>query len=62
MTGTDDRSAGSIGQWALAQGMSPEEAQRIEEIAAALTIDADVAWLEPLLAPSRPAPVIRSAR
>jgi hypothetical protein len=42
MTGTDDRSPGSIGQLALSWGMSPEEARRIEAVAAAILVDADV--------------------
>lgn len=49
---TDDRSPGGIGQMALSWGMAPEQARRIEEAAAALTVAAHVAdecegWLRP---------------
>jgi hypothetical protein len=42
MSGTDDRSPGSIGELALSWGMSPEDARRIEAVAAAIVVDADV--------------------
>jgi hypothetical protein len=43
MTGTDDRSPGSIMDLALSWGMSPENARRIEATAAALLVDAHIA-------------------
>jgi hypothetical protein len=43
MTGTDDRSPGSIGDMALSWGIRPEDARRIEEIAAAILVDAHIA-------------------